>query len=139
MLYISLQIKERMEQHAQAGLPNEACGLFAGKTEGEDVTITEFYPMENAANSVELYYFDPKEHMAVERRADESGNAIVGVMHSHTYTAAYPSPTDVEDAGNFDPFGNWHYIIVTLQHENPELRSYRIIDAEIKEEEVKVV
>lgn len=138
MINISAQIKEAMEQHAQAGLPNEACGLFAGKTEGDATTITDFYPMQNAANSVELYYFDPKEHMAVEKKADEAGNSIVGVMHSHTYTAAYPSPTDVKDAGNFDPFGGWHYIIVTLQHETPELRSFRIVDAEITEEEVIV-
>ena len=128
-----------MIDHAKAGLPNEACGLFAGENSGEDINITDFYPMENAANSVELYYFDPKEHMEVEKKADDVGKAIVGVMHSHTYTAAYPSPTDVEDATNFDPFGSWHYIIVTLQHETPELRSFRIIDSTITEEEVNVV
>lgn len=128
-----------MFKHAQDGLPNEACGLFAGETNSENINITEFYPMQNAANSVELYYFDPKEHMEVEKKADESGSGIIGVMHSHTYTAAYPSPTDVEDAGNFDPFGAWHYIIVTLQHEEPELRSFRIIDSEIVEEEVQII
>ena len=139
MLSITAEIREMMVQHAIDGLPNEACGLFAGEVSGDDLAVTEFYPMKNAAESVELYYFDPKEHMEVEKRADEAGRSIAGVMHSHTYTAAYPSPTDVEDATNFDPFGSWHYIIVTLQHETPELRSYRIIDSEIREEEVKVV
>ncbi len=180
MLKIPSEIRDQMIQHANDGLPNEACGLFVGErltgknlaseaehknnegddgeevaakneTEGEATIIsqisqtsqatqvTQFFPMENAAQSVELYTFDPAEHMKVEKLADESGVSIVGVMHSHTYTAAYPSPTDVEDATNFDPFGGWHYIIVSLQHETPELRSFRIIDSVITEEAVQFV
>ena len=59
---------------------------------------------------------------------------IVGVMHSHTHTNAYPSPTDVAQA--VDP--SWHYVIVSLEDEAPVLRSYRIVDGEIHEEPVAV-
>ena len=53
-------------------------------------------------------------------------------MHSHTHTDAYPSPTDVAQA----PDPDWHYVIVSLKQESPVLRSYRIVDGEITEEQV---
>ena len=33
----------------------------------------------------------------------------------------------------------WHYVIVSLKRETPELRSYRIVDGEITEEPVVIV
>ena len=66
------------------------------------------------------------------------GLDIVGVMHSHTHTDAYPSPTDVDKAGN-PLLADWHWIIVSLRDEAPVLRSYRIVDGEITEEPVALV
>ena len=63
---------------------------------------------------------------------------MLGVMHSHTHTSAYPSPTDVRDATAFDPFGAFHYVIVSLKHADPVLRSYRIVDGEITEERLVI-
>jgi proteasome lid subunit RPN8/RPN11 len=54
-------------------------------------------------------------------------------MHSHTYTEAYPSPTDVDDASRFDPLGTWFFVIVTLKDLDPSVRAYRILDGEITE------
>ena len=54
-------------------------------------------------------------------------------MHSHTYTEAYPSPTDVDDASRFDPLGTWFFVIVTLKDPDPAVRAYRILDGEITE------
>jgi proteasome lid subunit RPN8/RPN11 len=53
-------------------------------------------------------------------------------MHSHTHTEAYPSPTDVAAA----PDPDWHYLIVTLKRENPEMRTFRIRQGEIAEIDV---
>ena len=58
---------------------------------------------------------------------------LVGVMHSHTHTQAYPSPTDVADAARFDPLGTWVFVIVSLEHPDPELRAFRILDDAITE------
>lgn len=126
-----------MLAHAVAGLPDEACGLFSGPPGTSDVT--GFHPMTNAAASSQIYRLDGAEMMAVERQADDEGVQILGVMHSHTHTSAYPSPTDVADAGRFDPFGGFHYVIVSLRHPEPVLRSYRIVDGEISEEPVEVI
>ena len=56
-------------------------------------------------------------------------------MHSHTHTEPYPSPTDIAQA----PDPGWHYVIVGLKRESPEVRSYRIVDGRVTEEPIAVV
>jgi [CysO sulfur-carrier protein]-S-L-cysteine hydrolase len=116
--------------HSYDGLPLEACGLLAG--DGGGVKATVFYPCTNVARSSRIYTVDPKEHLRADRDAEDRGLEIIGVVHSHTHTEAYPSPTDVAQA----PDPGWHYVIVSLRHEAPVVRSYRIVDGEITEEPV---
>jgi proteasome lid subunit RPN8/RPN11 len=119
--------------HAYDGLPDEACGLLAGPPGTS--RCTAFYPCRNAAESSKLYTVDPKDHLRADRDAEGRGLEIVGVMHSHTHTEAYPSPTDVAQA----PDPGWHYVIVSLRADAPTLRSYRIVDSGIDEEVVSLV
>ncbi len=133
---MSRGLHTEMIGHAVLGLPDEACGLFAGKFGGD--RVERFLPMRNIAESSRIYQLDGQEMMAVEREVDASGLAIIGVMHSHTHTTNYPSPTDVADAARFDPFGTWRFVIVSLKHPDPSLRSYRIVDGEVTEEQVRV-
>ena len=119
--------------HAYDGLPDEACGLFAGPPGADKCTV--FYPCRNVAASSKLYTIDPKDHLRADRDAEGRGLEIIGVMHSHTHTDAYPSATDVAQA----PDPGWHYVIVSLRAEEPTLRSYRIVDETIGEEVVSVV
>jgi len=118
--------------HAYDGLPDEACGLLAGPP-GTN-RATSFYPCRNAAQSSRVYTIDPKDHLRADRDAEGRGLEINGVMHSHTHTEAYPSPTDVQQA----PDPTWHYVIVSLRQDAPVLRSYRICEGEIHEEVVSV-
>lgn len=136
MLELTRDVYGEMLGHAVAAQPNEACGLFAADS-ALDEAVT-FYPMANAAESDRIYEFDGAEHLAVEKQAEDAGLTIIGVMHSHTRTTAYPSPTDVAQASRFDPLGVWHYVIVSLKHPEPALRSYRIVAGMISEEEVRV-
>ncbi len=136
MLEMSVEIHAAMVAHAIAGLPHEACGLFAGQP-GFD-RVQRFFPMRNAAESREIYVLDGLEMMDVERTADEAGLTVMGVMHSHTHTTNYPSPTDIADAARFDPFGMWHFVIVSLRHPEPSLRSFRILDGNVTEEPVEI-
>ena len=57
-------------------------------------------------------------------------------MHSHTHTAAYPSPTDVTEATKPLIPPSWHWVIVSLGWGYPELHSFRIIDRGVAEEPV---
>jgi proteasome lid subunit RPN8/RPN11 len=118
-----------MVGHAYDGLPDEACGLLAGPPDSD--LVTAFYPCRNAAASSRVYAID---YADIERASDDAeaqGLLIVGTMHSHTHTDAYPSPTDVDMA---DPA--WRYIIVSLRQEAPVMRSYRIRRGVITEEPI---
>jgi proteasome lid subunit RPN8/RPN11 len=137
VLEIPASIHAEMVGHALLGLPDEACGLFAGEFGGD--RVERFFPMRNAAASSQVYELDGQELMAVERTADDDGLAIIGVMHSHTHSTNYPSPTDVADAARFDPFGGWRFVIVSLKHPDPSLRSYRILDGDVTEERVRIL
>ncbi len=125
--------------HALRGFPLEACGLLGGEESpggGADGvgTVRRFYPCENAAASGKLYTVAPRDHLRADRDAEHHGWQIIGVVHSHTHTDAYPSATDVEQA----PDPAWHYVIVSLRDEEPSVRSYRIVDGVITEEPVVV-
>jgi [CysO sulfur-carrier protein]-S-L-cysteine hydrolase len=116
--------------HCYDGLPLEACGLLGGDPRSGIVSV--FYPCANIARSSRIYTVDPKDHLRADRDAEERGLEIVGVVHSHTHTEAYPSPTDVAQA----PDPGWHYVIVSMRDDAPMMRSYRIVDGEITEEPV---
>jgi [CysO sulfur-carrier protein]-S-L-cysteine hydrolase len=113
-------------------LPDEACGLLAG--DPRTGRVRRFYRCRNRAASSRIYEVDPKDQLRADRDAEERGMEIIGVMHSHTHTDAYPSPTDVAQA--VDPA--WHYVIVSLRDEAPVLRSYLIRDERAREEVVSV-
>ena len=122
-----------MVGHAYDGLPNEACGLLAGEA-ASGGHIVVFYPCRNAAESSRVYTVDPKDYLLAERDAEKRGIEILGVMHSHTHTDAYPSPTDVRQA--VDP--SWWYVIVSLRDDAPVLRAYRIAGGVITEHAVEL-
>ena len=133
MLELTRSTYAAMVALAYDGLPDEACGLLAGAP--GSATCQRFYPCANAAASSRVYTIDPRDHLRADRDAEERGLELMGVMHSHTHTEAYPSPTDVAQA----PDPAWHYVIVSLRHEAPVLRSYRIADGVITEEPVAVI
>jgi proteasome lid subunit RPN8/RPN11 len=133
MLRLSQQAYAAMVGHAYDGLPDEACGLLVGDPAID--SVTRFAGTANDARSSKLYTIPPREHLRIERDAEAEGRDVIGVMHSHTHTDAYPSPTDVAQA----PDPTWHYVIVSLRDDAPVLRSYRIVDGSITEERVAVV
>jgi proteasome lid subunit RPN8/RPN11 len=112
--------------------PEEACGLIAGP---EADTAPVFYPCRNAVASARVYTIEPLDHLKAEQAADDLDWEINGVVHSHTHSEPYPSPTDVAQA----PDPAWHYIIISLKREVPEVRSYRIVAGEISEEAIELV
>jgi [CysO sulfur-carrier protein]-S-L-cysteine hydrolase len=130
VLTLTEDVWHEMVGHAYGGLPDEACGLVAGDPAEGRATV--FYPCRNSAGSSRVYTVDPHDHLRADRDAESRGLEIIGVVHSHTHTEAYPSPTDVAQA----PDPAWHYLIVSLKRESAVVRSYRIVDGEVSEEAV---
>ena len=131
MLRIGADQLEAMVAEAYARYPYEACGLIAGPADHAD----HFYACRNAAESARVYTVDPLDHLAAERQAEARGVDIIGVVHSHTHTEPYPSPTDIAQA----PDPGWHYVIISLKREVPEVRSYRIVGSEVTEEPIEII
>lgn len=119
--------------HAYDERPNEACGLLVGPVVGGPV-VTRFAQCENVATSSSLYEIGPKDLLRIDEQAADDELEVVGVMHSHTQTEPYPSPTDVAQAAHLD--SRWHFVIVSLSQEMPRTRSYRIVGDEIVEEQI---
>jgi [CysO sulfur-carrier protein]-S-L-cysteine hydrolase len=132
-LTLTRAVYEAMIAHAYDGAPLEACGLFASPVDNLN-HITRFIPTDNDAKSAKVYTIPPKAHLRAERDADDDGLQITGVMHSHTHTDPYPSPTDIAQA----PDPTWHYIIVSLRDQAPMLRSFHIENGNINEEHVVI-
>ena len=135
MLQLGRQQWLEMVGHSLDCLPEEACGLLTGPP-GD--SVASFWPCPNADGSARTYAIDGRQLMRVERSLDTEGQGheILGVMHSHTHTDAYPSPTDVERAALL---GGWHFLIVSLRHSEPQARSYRIAEGKVSEEPILLV
>ena len=134
MLRLARSAWSAMIAHAYEGFPDEACGLLGGT--GDDGTL--FVPTTNADASSRTFTIDGPEQLRAERILDDQGLMLLGVVHSHTHTDAYPSPTDVEKASN--PFlAGWRWVLVSLKHPEPVVRSYYVVDGRIEEEPIQLV
>ena len=120
-----------MFAHALRTLPHESCGMFST---AEGVSLVDyFHPMKNAAESDKLFELGGQEMLDLERSCASTGRDLVGVMHSHTATSAYPSPTDIRDSGRFDPSGQLLHVIVSLRHAEPVLRCFTLAEGVVTE------
>ena len=137
MLQISQDLVDKLLAHARADHPDEACGVIAGAA-GSDIP-TRFIPMVNAARSPTFYEFDSADLLKLYRDLDANEEDPVVIYHSHTSTQAYPSRTDIAYAA--EPSA--HYVLISTREtgndDGPyELRSFRILDGEVTEEEIVI-
>lgn len=134
VLTIDSAIVDAIVAHARRDHPDEACGVVAGLI-GSD-RPSRLIPMDNAARSMTFYEFDSLEQLRVWREMDDNDEEPVVIYHSHTATEAYPSRTDISFAG--EPGA--HYVLVsTREPDSEEIRSFRIVDGVVTEEEVDIV
>lgn len=122
-----------MISHALRDDPEECCGFLLGK----DGVVSRAYPTKNVdAEKIRRYSMDPLEYIQVQQDADNNGEEFVAIYHSHTFTQAYPSETDVRNAvgsGFTDPY----YVLVSLvEKTRPIVRAFRINEDKTVEEVV---
>ena len=121
MLRIDRATYDAIVAHAREDHPDEACGVIAGPAGSG--RPERFIPMLNAERSPTFYRFDSMEQLAVWREMDDRDEEPVVIYHSHTATEAYPSRTDISYASEPD---------------ETEIRSYRIAEGAVTEEEVRI-
>lgn len=122
MITLDKGIVEQMIYQARQELPNECCGLLAGQKNGDDITITEIYPVRNIDESPEHFSMDPKEQFQVYYAARDRGLNLLGNYHSHPATPSRPSREDIRLA--HDPEAV--YAIISLAGADPVLKFFSI-------------
>jgi proteasome lid subunit RPN8/RPN11 len=132
VLYLDERLRDAMIATCIRALPDEGCGLLLGARGAERSLVHDVIPSENVLHSAKVYEIDSKVLLRAYRRAEDEGLEVLGVFHSHTHSEAYPSPTDIAQA----PDPTWHYVLVSLRDVPTVVRSYRIIDGVVSEEEV---
>jgi proteasome lid subunit RPN8/RPN11 len=133
VLHLDQATVDEIVAHARADHPDEACGIVAMR----DQRPTRVVRMTNVERSPTFYVMDPGELFATLREMAERGEDEEGfvIYHSHTATEAYPSRTDVSIAGWPDA----HYLLVSTRDPvEVEVRSFRIVEGEVTEEDVVV-
>jgi proteasome lid subunit RPN8/RPN11 len=126
---------EKIASHAISCLPNECCGLVAGKIEGGTRTVEAVYALTNVDSSGTHFTIDAREQLAAVKDMRARGIAPLGNFHSHPATPARPSEEDIRLA--YDPSAS--YIIVSLMGEEPVLRSFRVESGTPAEEAVEIL
>jgi proteasome lid subunit RPN8/RPN11 len=113
--------------HGKAGLPNEACGLLAGKVVNEEKIVEKVYLLSNMDQSPEHFSIDPKEQLSAIKDMRKSGTVPLGNFHSHPSTPARPSMEDIRLAHD----SSASYLILSLAENIPVVKAFGISKGEV--------
>jgi len=122
----SQELRGQIVAHALEDAPNECCGLVGGGA-GAAATV---YHARNAEESPLRYSVHPSDQFSIMERMEEAGEELVGIYHSHTVSAAYPSQTDINLAEGWpEPL----YLICSIvDPDEPDVRAFAIRDGTVE-------
>jgi proteasome lid subunit RPN8/RPN11 len=127
-LQIPRRLCDDMVAQAVAELPNECCGLLAGR----DGRVIDRYPLTNALASPARYESDAAAMFAAFKDMRRQGTELLAIYHSHPTSDPVPSRTDLER--NF--YGpEVVHIIISLKTEVPAVRAWRLTETSYSEVE----
>ncbi len=131
MIYITENLLEQIVEHSKKEFPNEACGILSGSQE----RVKKVYQMFNVEKSPQTFFMDAKEQLRVMKEIRNNGEEMLGIYHSHVASEAYPSSHDVE----LSLYPEASYLIISLKDkQNPSVRSFKIVEGNVAEEELKI-
>ena len=121
--YIPKKIMGEIISHALNNDPNESCGILQGK----GTMTTAFHKLKNIHEAPQnRYTIDPIELMKTEKICDDMDESIIGFMHSHTHTQAYPSETDVKNALTSGYLDQIYVIVSLVEKVRPIVKAFSI-------------
>ncbi|MDX6594325.1 MAG: [CysO sulfur-carrier protein]-S-L-cysteine hydrolase [Gaiellales bacterium] len=129
-MVIPAAMRDEIVAHARAGLPNEACGIIAGR----DGRAELFFPAESDEPTPYYYRIEARDQIRIMNEIDDAGLDLIGIYHSHVSSPAYPSRTDAEQAFWPDAV----YVIVSLAGGGAEMKGFRIDDMAVTEEPIEI-
>jgi proteasome lid subunit RPN8/RPN11 len=129
------QAYKDLVEDARRTFPLEACGLLAGRVEGDAKTIERVLPLENVAHSRERFDIDPREQLRAVIKTRKDGLVPLGNYHSHPETPARPSKADLELF--LDPEAV--YLILSLAERLPVLKAFALAPDGFREEPLVIL
>lgn len=123
------EMQDQIVAHALREAPNECCGLIAVR-DGVAVAVRE---LENIHASPFRFEIEGQAQLRAMDEIEGSGAEVGAIYHSHTRSAPYPSPTDINMAAWW-PELEW--LIVGTKGPEPEVRSYLIDGGAVTEVEL---
>ena len=135
MIKLSKEDYQKILNHAEKELPNEACGLIAGEKSGNDKIIKKVYLLTNIDHSNEHLTLEPKEQLAAIKDMRASGLVPLGNWHSHPESPSRPSEEDKRLA--YDSTASY-MILSLMDRENPVLNSFKIEGDTAEKEELVI-
>jgi [CysO sulfur-carrier protein]-S-L-cysteine hydrolase len=119
-LLLPTQFVDEIFAHARAEVPNECCGLLAGRIEAGVALAVQRYPLPNAAASPVEYLSEPKAMFAAMRDMRSLGIDVIAVYHSHPTSDPIPSKADRERNYSTEVVN----LIISLKSNPPTMRGW---------------
>ena len=122
-ILIKRQEYEKICRRAREVWPEEACGLVAGREDGDVRIIEEAYLLTNTDHTNEHFTIDPREQLLAIKEMRRKGQKALGNWHSHPETPSRPSEEDKRLAND----KNASYLILSLMDKDaPVLNAFHI-------------
>ncbi len=124
---MSQELIDEIVAHARETTPEECCGIVTGRDD-------EALAVERAENEFAhrmRYRISADEMFRIYKLADSRGEEMLAFYHSHPRSEAYPSQTDINEAGGLPES---LHLICSLEHADaPSVRAFSIRGNEVEE------
>ncbi len=136
-LLLPAQLLADLFAQARAELPNECCGLLAGRLEadGKVGRVVKRYPFVNALASPVEYNADPRGLFEAVRDMRRLGLVELATYHSHPASDPIPSQKDRERSYSDDVIS----LIVSFKGSEPVMRGWWLTAETMVEAEWEVI
>jgi proteasome lid subunit RPN8/RPN11 len=129
-LQVPRNIHDAILAQAVAELPNECCGLLAGRIVGGLGQVVEHYPLINTLASPREFESEPRSLFAAMRGMRSHGHEVLAVYHSHPTSPPIPSRIDIER----NVYGDCAIsLIVSLAGDRPTMRAWWLTETDSRE------
>lgn len=116
---------EKILSHATKCLPEEACGLIAGKEIDGVKHIEEVYLLENTDHSNEHFNISPQDQLKAIKDMRSKGLVPLGNWHSHPESPSRPSE---EDKRLFFDSKARYLILSLMNRDKPDLNAFIVVN-----------
>ncbi len=100
MIRIEPEPMSAMIAHGHDCYPRECCGIMLGTLDGDHRVVTLAMVCKNvyAGDQEDRFQLDPRDQLAADRKARDTGLTVLGFFHSHPDEDSYFSATDLKNS-----------------------------------------